>query len=390
MNRSILLLCLFFGPFSLLAQGYKGDWLINGGFQFDHFTANDFQKSRGIYGLNTQLGYYFLRGVAAGAVLEFIRPYRGSTNISLSPFVRVNTINKRASPFAQVSTGIGRTYLRGFDELYQRYFQLNLRAGLAFNLAQTATADVYFNYLAVDRLKTQSWGAQKGEPRLSLGLSMSYYLPQSSSAADSILLVDNYLKKGNKTFGVEGFSIERDVLISRLFWAKQIKDHTQLSITWNNYAGPIGDDTPLVFWEILSINFKQYFLLKNNTYLAASAGPDAWILVLPRTDFDLDQRLFFHAKPSLVHFFKRSILDIGINVWSPLNKDLDEGQQRVSATAILGYEYFLTQRLSLRGEFWGALSGDNWLDNSLVFWEPVGNTHFQLGFHYFYQKQPKN
>ncbi|MCU0348809.1 MAG: hypothetical protein MUC59_17850, partial [Saprospiraceae bacterium] len=94
MNRSILLLCLFFGPFSLLAQGYKGDWLINGGFQFDHFTANDFQKSRGIYGLNTQLGYYFVKGVAAGAALDIGQPSQSITNVNFMPFLRANATNK--------------------------------------------------------------------------------------------------------------------------------------------------------------------------------------------------------------------------------------------------------------------------------------------------------
>jgi hypothetical protein len=199
--------------------------------------------------------------------------------------------------------------------------------------------------------------------------------------------VDTYLKSGNKSLGIEGISIERDAFFFRLFWAKQLKDRLQLSATWNGFSGSFTSDEGMEFLGLLSINYKQYFQLKNNTFIAASAGPDIWVFLL---DNYTEQRLFVHAKPSLVHFFKHSILDIGINVWSPLNKDLENGQQRVSATAILGYEYFLTQRLSLRGEFWGALSGDNWLDNSLVFWEPVGNTHFQLGFHYFYQKQPKN
>ena len=98
-------LLISFVPLAMMAQGRKGDWLLNGKIKFDHFTSNDFYKSYGTYDFHSQAGYYFVKGVAAGAIVELVKQGNIGTDFTFMPFIRANLVGKRVSPFAQFSTG---------------------------------------------------------------------------------------------------------------------------------------------------------------------------------------------------------------------------------------------------------------------------------------------
>lgn len=272
----------------------------------------------------------------------------------------------------QISGG-GKWVKNRFPKYDYQLSYLNFRAGTGIRLGSFATIDMSLNLMALRHIESTNADG-KIPQRLNPGFHLTYYFPNKKTVFDSISLVDVYLRKRIKTVGLEISSLPTGTA------SIMLKNHVQLGIVWSSFLGNYGRIN--YTWNRIVAEVRPFFELKENTFFVPTTGVSLTSVSIAKP-FNFDGLAQVHINPNIVHFFKRSILEIGVEARYLLG-DNDGNPSRFSATSIFGAQYFLSQKLSLNTEIRGSLSGNDWPVKSDNYWRTNGDTQFRLGFRYFY------
>ncbi len=204
MRFSIFLL-LFCFKSTLVAQGLKGDWLLKGIAQIDHLVPNNSGgESIRYINMRSQTGYFIGNGLCLGTVQSIDYKPFGRGSRSFQPFMRVAVFFKKWSPFLEVSGGWGQAIFKttGFEQKAKLTFQ-TFKPGIAWRIAEHASLDVS---LGLYKTKWHSPGSLSPySTSIVMGeFGLTYYLSKTDKPRDSFSIIDSYLKKGTRSFGIDG------------------------------------------------------------------------------------------------------------------------------------------------------------------------------------------
>ncbi|MBK9013629.1 MAG: hypothetical protein IPM82_05850 [Saprospiraceae bacterium] len=366
---SLLLLCI---PLIAAAQGRKGDWLLRGNIWVNHYE-NENEKSYRVNYQYAQIGYYVRDGLSIGIIEELSLNRDYWSVAGFQPFLRGTLFLKRFSPFLQISGG-GKWFKDRFPRYYDyQLFYLNLRAGAGVRIGSFATIDMSLNLRVLQHIDPSN-ADDKISPILVSGFHLTYHFPNEKTPFDSISLSGVYLNKRVKTIGLEISSLPTGTA------SIMLKNHVQLGIIWSSFLG--NDGRINYAWNRIVAEVRPFFEMKENTFFVPTTGVSLSSVTIAKP-FNFDGLAQVHVHPNIVHFFKRYILEIGVEARYLLG-DSSGNPSRFSATSILGAQYFFSQKLSLNTEFRGSLSGNDWPVKSDNYWRTNGDTQFRLGFRYFY------
>ncbi|MBI5915086.1 MAG: hypothetical protein HY842_06890 [Bacteroidetes bacterium] len=384
--RFLILFSFFSGLPILSAQTNKGDWLLNGGLtvnyyevvipNHDNFIGGDFQP---------QIGYFFANGLAAGATFSLKTNFKRIPSKGVLPFFRGYFGKGKVRPFFQVDGG--RVWTKIITTSHET--TLNFRLGAGIFLSENVAIEGRLDYNVVNKTEAgpYSYGEKEG---LTLGFGMNYFLTRNRVAKDSFSLLDEYLKKGNSAIGMTGFLDFEFYVATNIFWEKMLADRLRLKTNlngfyWNGDSEP--DDPDYLSYYILSIEAQPFVSLKKSTFFSPGGGIN-FNSVFAGKPFHSRHSFSIFAKPVLTQFFRRSLLELGVEFRHFFgNEYWEENFEDWSGNIFLGGEYFMSPRLSLRGELWANLFGNQVATQDLDFRNEAGSTHFRLGFHYFLKKK---
>lgn len=370
--RHLLSLLLFYFPLFVSAQGKKGDWLVRGNISFNHYEY-DYAKNFQVNYQYAQIGYYIKNGLSIGIIEEFSFNHDYWSVASVQPFLRGTLFLKKISPFLQISGGgkwVKDRFPRHFD--YQLY-HLNLRSGIGLRVGSFATVDMSLNLRILQNVNPSS-ADDEIPPILIPGLHLTYHFPNEKTLHDSISRKDYYLRNKTKTIGLEISSFPTGTA------SIMLKNKVQLGITWSSYLGANGNRD--YTWNRILTEIRPFLEIKENTFFVPTTGVSLTSVTIVNP-FDFEGLLQAHIHPSMVHFTKRSLIEIGLEARYLFGKDV-ERSSRFSTSTIFGAQYFLSRILSLNTEIRGSLSGIVWPAKSDSYWLTNGDTQFRLGFRYYY------
>jgi hypothetical protein len=148
MTRSrIFLIAILFIAFASNAQITKGNWMMGGSVGFSNFKSKDTGTGNSAtntsFGLNPNIGYFFIDKLAVGAVgqLEFSNTIE--TVYGFAPFVRYYFLEKekQINIFSEASYG----FLK-FNHSDFKLEKFNLKAGTVFFLNNSVGIEATLNY----------------------------------------------------------------------------------------------------------------------------------------------------------------------------------------------------------------------------------------------------
>ena len=199
-------------------------------------------------------------------------------------------------------------------------------------------------------------------------------------------MVERFLKKGTTTIGLIGnIVVENFGLIGNLSFNRFVTDRLRI-----NYAGELILQDNLFSDGLGSIIFLRpeaelFIGISNNTFFAPSAG------INPGIAFSSDNSSFAisaEVHPKLVHFFKNSLLELGVNVQTAFATD-DGTEGELNGRVVLAGEHFIQNNLSLRGEFNVRMFGESQVgrnDLGRSSFSELNDLNFQLGINYFFNR----
>jgi hypothetical protein len=383
--RSTLVFVFSFFLITLYGQGLKGDWMMAGIAQVDHFESSDSKSFQAVH-LRSQLGYCIGNGVCIGVISTLKNRSSFLNHFSVQPFCRITMISKRLSPFVQLSGGIGRESYssRGFTET-DKYTYLTLKPGIAWRAGGHVTFDMSLGLYKSYR-RTHGFHHSNPENKMMADFGLTYYFSKSASYADSFNIADFYLKKGTKSIGIDGGEHNVGRFYTSYKWSANMKDKLGLSVNWLNVLRRKSGD--LWTYNSFSVEANPYFQIRGNAFFVPSVG--LYNTTYPETsDTNFGNLFFANFSPSIVYIGRRNIVEIGLEALYLINKKV-ANERYFSAHTRLGASHFISPKLALKAEVWNNLVGLDFGQDSYLFWEPTGSFHLQFGFRYFYQKQPKN
>jgi hypothetical protein len=384
MRISVALLLFCFNS-TLMAQGLKGDWLLKGIAQGDHYIP-DSGKSFRYANMRSQTGYFLGNGLCLGTVQSYEYRLHGRNSISIQPFIRVAVFFKKWSPFLEVSAGWGQSVKKynGYNETEQLTYR-TFKPGIGWRIAKHTNLDVSLGVYKTNRHIAGS-KIPKSTSVVMGEFSITNYLSKTDKLRDSFSVIDNYLKKGIRSFGIDGGEYITGTFLTRAEWSIMMNSRLRLRAGFNNYFRH--PKNGLLNWSRFNVEVQPYLRVKGNAFFVPKFGLYTTSVSIQKKINPSDAFLA-NISPSLVYVGKRNILEIGVETLY-LFGDKWEYFPKFSAHSKLAFHHFISQKLALKVESTNKIVGLDWGRDSYLFWEPTGSFHLQFGFQYFYQKQTKN